>query len=66
MIDDISLFVCKDIGGGKGTAKGLVEKIATMESEAQKSFMHRSVISDTLICSTKTNVLSLSNNFAII
>ncbi|KAF8016389.1 hypothetical protein BT93_H1790 [Corymbia citriodora subsp. variegata] len=30
-----------NIGDGKGTAKGLLDKIATMESEAQKSFMHR-------------------------
>lgn len=33
----------KDAGDGKGTAKGLLDSIAGMESEAQKSFMHRSV-----------------------
>ncbi|XP_058088674.1 alpha-glucan water dikinase, chloroplastic [Magnolia sinica] len=31
----------KDAGDGKGTAKALLDKIAQMESEAQKSFMHR-------------------------
>ncbi|KHN19641.1 Alpha-glucan water dikinase, chloroplastic [Glycine soja] len=31
----------KDFGNGKGTAKFLLNKIAEMESEAQKSFMHR-------------------------
>lgn len=39
------LFPFKDAGDGKGTAKGLLDKIAEQESEAQKSFMHRSVIS---------------------
>nr|XP_023898560.1 alpha-glucan water dikinase, chloroplastic [Quercus suber] len=33
--------VKKDYGDGKGTAKSLLDKIAEMESEAQKSFMHR-------------------------
>ncbi|XP_065623943.1 alpha-glucan water dikinase, chloroplastic [Quercus suber] len=33
--------VRKDYGDGKGTAKSLLDKIAEMESEAQKSFMHR-------------------------
>ncbi|PIA61801.1 hypothetical protein AQUCO_00200059v1 [Aquilegia coerulea] len=33
--------VKKDVGDGNGTAKALLEKIAEMESEAQKSFMHR-------------------------
>lgn len=37
------LFPIKDAGDGKGTAKALLDKIAEMESEAQKSFMHRSV-----------------------
>ncbi|WVZ24310.1 hypothetical protein V8G54_002854 [Vigna mungo] len=32
----------KDFGDGKGTAKFLLDKIAEKESEAQKSFMHRS------------------------
>lgn len=31
----------KDAGDGRGTAKALLDKIASMESEAQKSFMHR-------------------------
>ncbi|KAK2977472.1 hypothetical protein RJ640_016100 [Escallonia rubra] len=31
----------KDTGDGSGTAKALLDKIAEMESEAQKSFMHR-------------------------
>lgn len=34
----------KDAGDGKGTAKALLDKIAGLESEAQKSFMHRSVL----------------------
>ncbi|XP_042048973.1 alpha-glucan water dikinase, chloroplastic-like isoform X2 [Salvia splendens] len=33
--------VQKDAGDGKGTSKFLLEKIADLESEAQKSFMHR-------------------------
>lgn len=33
----------KDAGDGKGTAKALLDNIADLESEAQKSFMHRSV-----------------------
>ncbi|XP_010248573.1 PREDICTED: alpha-glucan water dikinase, chloroplastic isoform X2 [Nelumbo nucifera] len=33
--------VKKDVGDGKGTAKALLDKIAEMEGEAQKSFMHR-------------------------
>jgi alpha-glucan,water dikinase len=33
--------VKKDYGDGKDTAKALLDKIADMESEAQKSFMHR-------------------------
>jgi len=38
---DKPLFPLKDVGDGKGTAKFLLDKIADMESEAQKSFMHR-------------------------
>ncbi|KAK3416768.1 hypothetical protein EUGRSUZ_H02531 [Eucalyptus grandis] len=38
-----------NIGDGKGTAKGLLDKIASMESEAQKSFMHRFNIAADLI-----------------
>ena len=37
------IFSTKDAGDGIGTAKALLDKIAKMESEAQKSFMHRSV-----------------------
>lgn len=40
----IFFFPQKDAGDGKGTAKALLGKIAEKESEAQKSFMHRSVI----------------------
>ncbi|XP_026422390.1 alpha-glucan water dikinase, chloroplastic-like [Papaver somniferum] len=36
-------------GGGKGTAKALLDKIADMESEAQKSFMHRFNIAADLV-----------------
>jgi len=35
------IFSTKDAGDGIGTAKALLDKIAKMESEAQKSFMHR-------------------------
>ncbi|XP_034899936.1 alpha-glucan water dikinase, chloroplastic isoform X3 [Populus alba] len=34
-------FSYQDAGDGIGTAKALLDKIAKMESEAQKSFMHR-------------------------
>lgn len=40
LIDKI-YFPLKDLGDGKGTAKFLLDKIAEMEGEAQKSFMHR-------------------------
>ncbi|XP_020251557.1 alpha-glucan water dikinase, chloroplastic-like [Asparagus officinalis] len=33
--------ISKDAGDGKGTAKALLDKIAYLESEAQKSLMHR-------------------------
>ncbi|KAK4429801.1 Alpha-glucan water dikinase, chloroplastic [Sesamum alatum] len=36
-----STVVQKDAGDGRGTAKSLLDKIADLESEAQKSFMHR-------------------------
>lgn len=42
-IINLEPFVLKDVGDGKGTAKSLLDKIASMESEAQKSFMHRLV-----------------------
>lgn len=32
----------KDAGDGKGTEKGLLDRIAELESEAERSFMHRS------------------------
>lgn len=38
----------KDAGDGKGTEKALLDRIAELESEAQKSFMHRSVLSPDL------------------
>lgn len=50
--------VWKDYGDGKGTAKHLLDKIADLESEAQKSFMHRSVL-----CSS---ILGLSSRFRLI
>lgn len=34
-------YVQKGAGDGKGTSKSLLDKIAELESEAQKSFMHR-------------------------
>ncbi|XP_019421636.1 PREDICTED: alpha-glucan water dikinase 1, chloroplastic-like isoform X3 [Lupinus angustifolius] len=43
----------KDFGDAKGTAKGLLDKIAEMESEAQKSFMHRFNIASDLIDEAK-------------
>ncbi|CAL0330850.1 unnamed protein product [Lupinus luteus] len=43
----------KDFGDAKGTAKGLLDKIAEMESEAQKSFMHRFNIASGLIDEAK-------------
>ncbi|CAM8982027.1 unnamed protein product [Rhodiola kirilowii] len=39
----------KDVGHGKGTAKALLDKIAGLESEAQKSFMHRFNIAADLV-----------------
>ncbi|KAK9675652.1 hypothetical protein RND81_11G021500 [Saponaria officinalis] len=39
----------KDAGDGNGTAKALLENIASLESEAQKSFMHRFNIAADLI-----------------
>ncbi|XP_042496996.1 alpha-glucan water dikinase, chloroplastic-like isoform X2 [Macadamia integrifolia] len=43
----------KDAGDGKGTAKALLDKIAEMESEAQKSFMHRFNIASDLVAWAK-------------
>ncbi|XP_024988884.1 alpha-glucan water dikinase 1, chloroplastic-like [Cynara cardunculus var. scolymus] len=39
----------KDAGDGKGTAKTLLDKIASLESEAEKSFMHRFNIAADLV-----------------
>ncbi|XP_076893044.1 alpha-glucan water dikinase, chloroplastic-like [Bidens hawaiensis] len=39
----------KDAGDGKGTDKALLDKIAGLESEAQKSFMHRFNIAADLV-----------------
>jgi hypothetical protein len=38
----ILLNKIKDAGDGKGTAKGLLDRIAELESEAERSLMHRS------------------------
>ncbi|KAJ6799293.1 alpha-glucan water dikinase, chloroplastic isoform X2 [Iris pallida] len=43
----------KDAGDGKGTDKALLDKIASLESEAQKSFMHRFNIAADLIKQAK-------------
>ncbi|KAG5520839.1 hypothetical protein RHGRI_033418 [Rhododendron griersonianum] len=43
----------KDAGDGRGTAKALLDKIANMESEAQKSFMHRFNIAADLVYEAK-------------
>ncbi|KAF3494767.1 hypothetical protein DY000_02057926 [Brassica cretica] len=45
--------VQKDHGDGKGTAKNLLVKIADLESEAQKSFMHRFNIAADLVDEAK-------------
>ncbi|XP_024957284.1 alpha-glucan water dikinase, chloroplastic isoform X5 [Citrus sinensis] len=45
--------VQQDFGDGKGTAKALLEKIAGLEIEAQKSFMHRFNIAADLIQEAK-------------
>ncbi|GAA0171245.1 kinase [Lithospermum erythrorhizon] len=39
----------KDTGDGRGTAKALLDRIAELESEAQKSFMHRFNIAADLV-----------------
>uniref|UniRef100_A0A1J3IBP2 alpha-glucan, water dikinase n=1 Tax=Noccaea caerulescens TaxID=107243 RepID=A0A1J3IBP2_NOCCA len=46
--------VQKDYGDGKGTAKLLLDKIADLESEAQKSFMHRFNIAADLVDEAKS------------
>ncbi|WOH16560.1 hypothetical protein DCAR_0936116 [Daucus carota subsp. sativus] len=46
-------LIHKDVGDGKGTAKSLLDKIAGLESEAQKSFMHRFNIAADLVQEAK-------------
>ncbi|XP_043724760.1 alpha-glucan water dikinase, chloroplastic-like isoform X2 [Telopea speciosissima] len=54
----------KDAGDGKGTAKALLDKIAAMESEAQKSFMHRfNIASDLLAWAKDAGELGLAGIF---
>ncbi|GAB4829230.1 hypothetical protein Ancab_018896 [Ancistrocladus abbreviatus] len=43
----------QDAGDGRGTAKAILEKIASMEGEAQKSFMHRFNIAADLLDEAK-------------
>ncbi|KAL0927957.1 hypothetical protein M5K25_002185 [Dendrobium thyrsiflorum] len=43
----------KDAGDGKGTAKALLDRIAQMESEAERSFMHRFNIASDLLHQAK-------------
>ncbi|KAM7250917.1 hypothetical protein ACFE04_022800 [Oxalis oulophora] len=51
----------KDAGDGKGTAKALLDKIADLESEAQKSFMHRFNIAADLMDQAKdSGILGLA------
>ncbi|XWS22628.1 hypothetical protein CRYUN_Cryun29cG0052500 [Craigia yunnanensis] len=53
--------VQKDAGDGKGTSKALLDRIAEMESEAQKSFMHRfNIASDLMDQAKDTGELGLS------
>ncbi|XP_042502200.1 alpha-glucan water dikinase, chloroplastic-like isoform X2 [Macadamia integrifolia] len=56
--------VKKVAGDGKGTAKALLDKIAAMESEAQKSFMHRfNIASDLLEWAKDAKELGLAGIF---
>ncbi|KAG4170394.1 hypothetical protein ERO13_A12G144400v2 [Gossypium hirsutum] len=51
----------KDAGDGKGTSKVLLDRIAEMESEAQKSFMHRfNIASDLMDQAKDTGELGLA------
>ncbi|KAG6759002.1 hypothetical protein POTOM_035466 [Populus tomentosa] len=45
-----SKHVQKDAGDGIGTARALLDKIAELESEAQKSFMHRKRLPSHIAC----------------
>ncbi|MBA0706369.1 hypothetical protein Golax_018482, partial [Gossypium laxum] len=51
----VQKFSCKnkDAGDGKGTSKVLLDRIAALESEAQKSFMHRFNIASDLMDQAK-------------
>ncbi|XP_020589456.1 alpha-glucan water dikinase, chloroplastic isoform X2 [Phalaenopsis equestris] len=51
----------QDVGDGKGTAKALLDKISQLESEAQKSFMHRfNIASDLLYQARDAGLLGLA------
>ncbi|KAG4215148.1 hypothetical protein ERO13_A01G159900v2 [Gossypium hirsutum] len=51
----------KDAGDGKGTSKVLLDRIAALESEAQKSFMHRfNIASDLMDQAKNTGKLGLA------
>ncbi|KZV25491.1 alpha-glucan water dikinase, chloroplastic [Dorcoceras hygrometricum] len=51
----------KDVGDGRGTAKSLLDKIAELESEAQKSFMHRfNIAADLMEEATNAGELGLA------
>ncbi|KAK4485750.1 hypothetical protein RD792_008396 [Penstemon davidsonii] len=51
----------KDAGDGKGTSKSLLNRIAELESEAQKSFMHRfNIAADLVDQATKGGELGLA------
>ncbi|XVF02510.1 hypothetical protein REPUB_Repub04eG0181600 [Reevesia pubescens] len=53
--------VQKDAGDGKGTSKVLLDRIAELESEAQKSFMHRfNIASDLMDQAKDTGELGLA------
>ena len=53
--------VQKDAGDGKGTSKVLLDRIAALESEAQKSFMHRfNIVSDLMDQAKNTGKLGLA------
>ncbi|XP_011086610.1 alpha-glucan water dikinase, chloroplastic [Sesamum indicum] len=56
-----STVVQKDAGDGRGTAKFLLDKIADLESEAQKSFMHRfNIAADLMEQATNAGELGLA------
>ncbi|KAI3467562.1 hypothetical protein Pfo_024225 [Paulownia fortunei] len=51
----------KDAGDGRGTSKSLLDKIAELESEAQKSFMHRfNIAADLMEQATNAGELGLA------